>query len=201
MWGIINDAGWPIWPLILTSVLCVSVILERSLALRASSISPKDLMFNLESQLKKGLIIKEELDQLSANSLSGYMMASVIRNQGKSLEVMENTIIKAGESISYKLEKHLHILSLISTVAPLLGLFGTIVGMVELFSSFTSTGQDVKVFAKGISIALYNTAGGIVVAIPAMVSYRIFRAKIDEYVHVMEEHAGRIADLINSGRK
>jgi len=201
MWEIINDAGWPIWPLILTSVVCVAIILERSLALRASSINPKDLMFNLESQLKKGLIKKEELDQLSANSLSGYMMATVIRNQGKSLEVMENAIIKAGESISYKLEKYLHILAMISTVAPLLGLFGTIVGMVELFSSFTSTGHDVEVFARGISVALYNTAGGIVVAIPAMVSYRIFRAKIDEHVYVMQENTGRIADLINSERK
>jgi biopolymer transport protein ExbB len=200
MWGIINDAGWPIWPLIFTSVIGLAIILERFFSLRDNIIIPKDLMSNLETQLKNGVIKKEELEKIGVDSLAGLMMTAVIKNQGKSLEILNDTIVKTGDAISHRLEKNLHILAMISTVAPLLGLFGTIVGMVELFSSFTSTGHDVEMFARGISVALYNTAGGIVVAIPAMISHRYFRAKIDEQIQTMEEHADHVVDLIN-GRK
>ena len=200
MWGIINDAGWPIWPLIFTSVIGLAIILERFFSLRDNIIIPKDLMSNLETQLKNGVIKKEELEKISEDSLAGLMMTAVIKNQGKSLEILNDTIVKTGDAISHRLEKNLHILAMISTVAPLLGLFGTIVGMVELFSSFTSTGHDVEMFARGISVTLYNTAGGIVVAIPAMISHRYFRAKIDEQIQTMEEHADHVVDLIN-GRK
>ncbi len=200
MWGIINDAGWPIWPLIFTSVIGLAIILERFFSLRDNIIIPKDLMSNLETQLKNGVIKKEELEKISEDSLAGLMMTTVIKNQGKSLEILNDAIVKTGYSISHRLEKNLHILAMISTVAPLLGLFGTIVGMVELFSSFTSTGHDVEMFARGISVALYNTAGGIVVAIPAMISHRYFRAKIDQQIQTMEEHADHVVDLIN-GRK
>ena len=200
MWGIINDAGWPIWTLIFTSVIGLAIILERFFSLRDNIIIPKDLMSNLETQLKNGVIKKEELEKIGEDSLAGLMMTAVIKNQGKSLEILNDTIVKTGDAISHRLEKNLHILAMISTVAPLLGLFGTIVGMVELFSSFTSTGHDVEMFARGISVALYNTAGGIVVAIPAMISHRYFRAKIDEQIQTMEEHADHVVDLIN-GRK
>lgn len=197
MWEIIQDAGWPIWPLIFTSVVGFSIIIERLFSLRSSNIIPENLMSNLELQLKKGAIKKEELNKMESESLLGLMLAAVIKNQGKPLEVMNDAIIKAGDSISYQLEKYLHILAMISTVAPLLGLFGTIIGMVELFSSFTSDGHDVEMFARGISVALYNTAGGIVVAIPAMISHRFFRAKIDSQIHIMETNADRLIDLIN----
>ena len=200
MWGIINDAGWPIWPLIFTSVIGLAIILERFFSLRDNIIIPKDLMSKLETQLRNGVIKKEELEKIGEDSLAGLMMTAVIKNQGKSLEILNDTIVKTGDAISHRLEKNLHILAMISTVAPLLGLFGTIVGMVELFSSFTSTGHDVEMFARGISVALYNTAGGIVVAIPAMISHRYFRAKIDEQIQTMEEHADHVVDLIN-GRK
>ena len=200
MWGIINDAGWPIWTLIFTSVIGLAIILERFFSLRDNIIIPKDLMSNLETQLKNGVIKKEELEKIGEDSLAGLMITAVIKNQGKSLEILNDTIVKTGDAISHRLEKNLHILAMISTVAPLLGLFGTIVGMVELFSSFTSTGHDVEMFARGISVALYNTAGGIVVAIPAMISHRYFRAKIDEQIQTMEEHADHVVDLIN-GRK
>ena len=200
MLGIINDAGWPIWPLIFTSVIGLAIILERFFSLRDNIIIPKDLMSNLETQLKNGVIKKEELEKIGVDSLAGLMMTAVIKNKGKSLEILNDTIVKTGDAISHRLEKNLHILAMISTVAPLLGLFGTIVGMVELFSSFTSTGHDVEMFARGISVALYNTAGGIVVAIPAMISHRYFRAKIDEQIQTMEEHADHVVDLIN-GRK
>ena len=90
---------------------------------------------------------------------------------------------------------------MISTVAPLLGLFGTIIGMVELFGSFTSSGHDVAVFARGISVALYNTAGGIVVAVPAMIAYRFFRTKVNHQINVMEEHAALLIELTRDERK
>ena len=202
MWQIIQQAGWPIWPLIFTSVIGLAIIIERLFSLRNSNVIPDDLMPHLEALLKKGVIKKEELEKMESSSLLGFMLAVVVKNHGKSLEVMNDAIIKAGDSISYQLEKYLHLLAMIGTVAPLLGLFGTIVGMVELFSSFRSDGgQDVEMFARGISIALYNTAGGIVVALPAMISHRIFLAKIDAHIHTMETNAERLIGLINNGRK
>ena len=98
---------------------------------------------------------------------------------------------------SLKLEKYLSTLGTIATVAPLLGLFGTIIGMVELFSSFTSSGADVTVFARGISIALYNTAGGIVVAVPAMIMYRFFKNKVESLIVEMEQQAITLVEIIH----
>lgn len=105
MWEIINDAGWPIWPLIFTSVIGFAIILERLFSLRDSIIVPSQLLPDLEVQIKVGVIKKEEIERLGKNSLAGLMMATVIKNQGKSLEVLNDAVIKIGDSISHKLEK------------------------------------------------------------------------------------------------
>ena len=195
MWEVIQDAGWPIWPLIFTSMVAFAVIVDRLVALRDSVVIPENLVSDLELQLQDGPLDKDALERLGKNSLSGLMLATAIENQSESPEILNDAIVKTGDSISHQLEKYLFILAMIATVAPLLGLFGTIVGMVELFSSFTSNGQDVEQFARGISVALYNTGGGIVVAIPAMIGYKSFRAKIDHQIHVMENNAQRIINF------
>lgn len=201
MWDIIIAAGWPIWPLLATSVFGVAIILERLWSLRQSYVIPKNLLKDVKKLIGSEAAKKESVEALRANSPLGEIMAAAIENQNSSLEIIKDSIEEAGSLVSYKLERYLGALSTISTVAPLLGLFGTIIGMVELFSSFTSSGHDVAVFARGISIALYNTAGGIVVAVPAMIAFRYFRSKVDHLVNEMEQHALHLVEIMRGERK
>ena len=201
MWEIIEAAGWPVWLLIITSVYGLAIILERAWSLRSSSIAPKNLSKEVFSMIQQGTIKKQSLDEISLSSPLGEILATAIRNQSSSLEVLKDAIDEVGENVAFKLEKNINSLGTISTVAPLLGLFGTIVGMVELFSSFTSSGHDVAVFARGISVALYNTAGGIVVAVPAMIAYRYYRSKVDHLLNDMEQQALRLVEILRGERK
>mgnify|MGYP001439893592 FL=1 len=201
MWDIIIAAGWPIWPLIATSVFGVAIILERFWSLRESYVIPRNLMEDVKKLVGGGSIKRDAVEALRVNSPLGEIMAVAIENQNSSLEIIKDSIEEAGSQVSYKLERYLGALSTISTVAPLLGLFGTIIGMVELFSSFTSSGHDVAVFARGISIALYNTAGGIVVAVPAMIAFRFFRSKVDHLVNEMEQQALHLVEIMRGERK
>ena len=201
MWDIIIAAGWPIWPLIATSVFGVAIILERFWSLRESYVIPLNLMEDVKKLVGGGSIKRDAVEALRVNSPLGEIMAVAIENQNSSLEIIKDSIEEAGSLVSYKLERYLGALSTISTVAPLLGLFGTIIGMVELFSSFTSSGHDVAVFARGISIALYNTAGGIVVAVPAMIAFRYFRSKVDHLVNEMEQQALHLVEIMRGERK
>ena len=195
MWEIIQAAGWPIWPLIITSIVGFAIVIERAWSLRESFIIPRGLIDDVHKMISKGNSRKDEIQLLQKHSMLGEIYATVLKNQGKPSDVIKGAVEQTGESVSYRLEKYLGVLGTISTVAPLLGLFGTIIGMVELFSSFTSSGHDVAIFARGISIALYNTAGGIVVAVPAMITYRFYRSKIDHFINEMEMHA---LDLIET---
>lgn len=201
MWDIIIAAGWPIWPLIATSVFGVAIILERFWSLRESYVIPQNLMEDVKKLVGSGSIKRDAVEALRANSPLGEIMAVAIENQNSSLEIIKDSIEEVGSQVSYRLERYLGALSTISTVAPLLGLFGTIIGMVELFSSFTSSGHDVAVFARGISIALYNTAGGIVVAVPAMIAFRFFRSKVDHLVNEMEQQALHLVEIMRGERK
>lgn len=201
MWDIIAAAGWPIWPLIATSVFGVAIILERLWSLRESYVIPNNLLEDVKKLVVSGSIKKDSIEALRKNSPLGEIMSTAIENQNSSLEIIKDSIEETGSLVSYKLEKYLGALSTISTVAPLLGLFGTIIGMVELFSSFTSSGHDVAVFARGISIALYNTAGGIVVAVPAMIAFRYFRSKVDHLVNEMEQQALHLVEIMRGERR
>ena len=201
MWAIIQAAGWPIWPLIFASVIAVAIIIERFFALRAHVIAPRNLLPEVQKSLTHGGITKEMCERLEQHSLLGEIFASALYNIDSSREVMKEAIEEAGRSVAHKLDKYLTTLGTISTVAPLLGLLGTVIGMVELFGAFTSTGHDVAQFARGISVALYNTAAGIVVAVPAMIFYRFFRGKVDGLIVEMEQQAVKLVEIIHGERK
>ncbi|MBT5166677.1 MAG: MotA/TolQ/ExbB proton channel family protein [Nitrosomonadales bacterium] len=196
MWEIIQAAGWPIWPLILTSIIGVAIILERFWSLRKSQIIPEGLMVEINTMIKQNNLDDNKLDILKNSSPLGDLLSIAIFKRKNSVEVIKSALEERAGIIVHNLERYLGVLVTIATVAPLLGLFGTIIGMVELFSSFTSSGHDVAVFARGISIALYNTAGGIVVAVPAMIAYRFFRSKIDNYLNEMEHDAIHIVEIL-----
>ena len=196
MWEIIQAAGWPIWPLILTSIIGVAIILERFWSLRKSQIIPDGLIVEIKTMIKQNNLDNNKINILKNSSPLGDLLAVAIARRKDSVEVIKSALDERAGIIVHNLERYLGVLVTIATVAPLLGLFGTIIGMVELFSSFTSSGHDVAVFARGISIALYNTAGGIVVAVPAMIAYRFFRSKIDNYLNEMEHYAIQIVEIL-----
>ena len=201
MLDIINAAGWPIWPLIFASIIAVAIIFERLWTLRSNIIAPDNLLLEAQKMITKDGVKKEAIQSLQNHSMLGEIFASALNNYNSSSEIIKEAIEVTGRAVNHKLERYLSTLATIATVAPLLGLFGTIIGMVELFGSFTSSGHDVAIFARGISIALYNTAGGIVVAVPAMIAYRFFRSKIDNLVIEMEQQAIKLVEVINGKRK
>ena len=196
MWEIIQAAGWPIWPLILTSIIGVAIILERFWSLRKSQIIPDGLIVEIKTMIKQNNLDNNKVNILKNSSPLGDLLAVAIDKRKDSVEGIKSALDERAGIIVHNLERYLGVLVTIATVAPLLGLFGTIIGMVELFSSFTSSGHYVAVFARGISIALYNTAGGIVVAVPAMIAYRFFRSKIDNYLNEMEHYAIQIVEIL-----
>ena len=196
MWEIILAAGWPIWPLIFASIIALAIIGERFWSLRAEIVAPSDLLPEVQKLLNQGTIKKDVIAKIKEHSLLGEIFASALNNSNSSAAHIKEAIEESGRSVNYKLEKYLSILGTIAAVAPLLGLLGTVIGMVDLFSSFTSSGHDVAVFARGISVVLYNTATGIIVAVPAMIFYRYFRSRVEDLIFDMEQQAIKLIDLM-----
>ena len=194
MWEIILAAGWPIWPLIFASIIALAIIGERFWSLRVEIIAPSDLLPEVQNLLNQGAIKKDVIAKIKEHSLLGEIFASALVNSNTSAAHIKEAIEESGRAVSYKLEKYLSTLGTIAAVAPLLGLLGTVIGMVDLFSSFTNSGHDVAIFARGISVALYNTAAGIVVAVPAMIFYRFFRSKVDDLIFDMEQQALKLIE-------
>jgi biopolymer transport protein ExbB len=201
VWEIIVAAGWPIWPLIIASVIALAIIGERAFVLRESAVAPVNLLPEVQAWLAKGSITADNLARLEQHSMLGRLFASALSNTGHNREVMKEAVEEAGRAVAHDLERYLSTLGTIATVAPLLGLLGTVIGMVELFGAFTSSGHDIAQFARGISVALYNTAAGIVVAVPAMVAYRYFRSQVDDLLVGMEQQAIKLVEIIHGQRK
>ncbi|MEK0412262.1 MAG: hypothetical protein RIQ58_350 [Pseudomonadota bacterium] len=194
MWEIILAAGWPIWPLIFASIIALAIIGERFWSLRVEIVAPSDLLPEVQKLLNQGTIKKDVIAKIKEHSLLGEIFASALANSNTSAAHIKEAIEETGRAVNYKLEKYLSTLGTIAAVAPLLGLLGTVIGMVDLFSSFTSSGHDVAVFARGISVALYNTATGIIVAVPAMIFYRYFRSKAEDLIFDMEQQAIKLIE-------
>lgn len=200
MWQIILAAGWPIWPLIIASVIAVAIIGERIFALRENIIAPKNLLPEVQKWLAAGGVTRDMIDRLEKNSQLGRVFATALATAKQSRDITKESIEETARAVAHELEKYLATLGTIATVAPLLGLLGTVIGMVELFGAFTSTGHDVAQFARGISVALYNTAAGIVVAVPAMIAYRYFRTKVDAILIDMEQQAIKLVEILHGER-
>ena len=201
MFAIIQAAGWPIWPLLLASIIAVALIIERFVMLREQKIVPKDLLPQIVAAYQTQGINPTMLGNLAQHSPLGRVFAAGLRNDKSSRYVMKESIEEAGRAVTHDLERFLTSLGTIATISPLMGLFGTVIGMIEIFGSQTSTGTNPQQLAHGISVALYNTAMGLVVAIPSMIFYRHFRAKVDSLVVEMEQQAVKLIDLVHGERK
>ena len=201
MFAIVEAAGWPIWFLIFASIIAVGLITERLLYLRSSRIAPPALLNEVVKDLKKNGVNDQMLASLAKNSLLGCIFAAGLKNIKSPPEVMKESIEEAGRATTHELEHFLTTLGTIASISPLLGLFGTVVGMIEIFGAQTAAGNSPAVLAHGISVALYNTAFGLIVAIPSMIFYRHFRAKVDSLTIEMEQQAIKLVEIVHGQRR
>ena len=201
MLDIIEAAGWPIWPLILASVLAVAIIIERAYTLRSREIVPANLLAETIREYEGRGVTLELLARLNDHSPLGRVFATALKNSSNSREVMKESIEESGRAVTQDLDRFLTSLGTIASMSPLLGLLGTVVGMIEIFGAQTATGTNPGQLAHGISIALYNTAFGLIVAIPAMIFYRYFRAKVEKLVVDMEQQAIKLVEIVHGERK
>ena len=201
MFAIIQAAGWPIWPLLLMSIVAVALIIERSISLREAKIVPPQLLSAVIAVYARQGVNDEVLDKLSKDSPLGEVLAAGLRNEKSPRHVMKEAIEEAGRATAHNLERFLTTLGTIATAAPLLGLFGTVVGMIEIFGSQTPGGTNPQQLAHGISIALYNTAAGIAISIPSLIFYRHFKNKVDGFVVQMEQAASKLIDIVHGERE
>jgi biopolymer transport protein ExbB len=193
---IIQAAGWPIWPLILCSVLALALIFERFQALRRPLVLPVGLADEVIAVTRQGLPGADVLDKLASSSVFGGVIAQALRHIAGDTHWQEDDLRRsfelAGRDAAHKLELRLSALGSIATAAPLLGLFGTVVGMIEIFGAQQGGAPNPAELAHGISVALYNTALGLLVAIPSLTFHRHFKARVNEYLHSMEADSERL---------
>ncbi len=201
MYSIIQAAGWPIGLLLLASIIALALILERLIALRRNKILPPNLLAEVIELYRSRQVTPKVIAKLEENSPLGRVLAAGLRNERASREIMKESIEEAGRGVAHELERFLSAIGTIASTAPLMGLFGTVIGMIEIFGAQAPTGgTNPQELAHGISTALYNTAFGLVIAIPSLIFYRYFRNKVDGVVVEMEQQAVRFVDTVHGDR-
>ncbi len=200
MIALIEAAGWPIWFIIVASVVALAIIGERWWSLREGVVMPRDLLAQTIQDFRQNNVSPQMLSRLAKGSPLGQVFAAGLRNAKSPPGIIKEAIEESGRTVAIELERFLTSLGTIAAISPLLGLFGTVVGMIEIFGSQTPQGGNPLVLAHGISIALYNTALGLVVAVPAMIFYRHFRAKVDVMLVDMEMQAIKLVEIIHGER-
>ena len=196
MYSILLSAGWPIWPLLIISIIGLAIVIERAWYLRRIHIFPKDSLetvFGLANAVSQQKTVSEaEINAITQISPVGNLFACILTEKasGSSADSTLEELQATAQSAWLKLERYLGVLATIATVAPLLGLFGTVVGMIEIFGSqgaITGGAGSPQQLAHGISVALYNTAFGLLIAIPALAAWRGLRAMANQRQHECEE--------------
>jgi biopolymer transport protein ExbB len=206
LFSIIQAAGWPIWPLLLCSIAALALVIERLNSLREVRVAPPKLLDEVLELTRKGLPNDEVLRKLADNSVLGGVLAAGIRTaaqeRGANEAQLRRGFESAGRAAIHRLERYLNALGTIASAAPLLGLLGTVVGMIEIFGAQSPTGgNSPELLAHGISVALYNTAFGLIIAIPSLMFYRYFRGRVDAFVLDLELAAERLLPQLLRGAK
>ncbi|MCB2017817.1 MAG: MotA/TolQ/ExbB proton channel family protein [Hydrogenophaga sp.] len=212
MFPIIQAAGWPIWPLIFCSVIGLALIVERFISLKASKVLPPQLLDEAIMVSRNGVPSPDVVTQLEQNSLFGEVLASGFKTLNNDPRASDDdlraSLEGAGRLAASKLQRYLGALATIASAAPLLGLLGTVIGMIEIFGSQGDGGMGTvpgggnpAELAHGISVALYNTAFGLMIAIPSLIFWRYFRARVDGYLLAMEVASDRFVRHLNGLRR
>jgi len=208
LFSILQAAGWPIWPLVACSVLAMALIIERFISLQTAKVAPPRLLDEVLAVTRLTVPGPDVVTKLEQNSALGEVLAAGLRvlnaNPHCNQDELRAGMEASGRQVAHRLERYLSALATIASVAPLMGLFGTVVGMIEIFDSQpggSTMGGNPAQLAHGISVALYNTAFGLIVAIPSLIFWRYFRARVDAYLLTLELSAERLARHLYTLRK
>ena len=202
MFEIIKSGGWMMWPLMICSIGAMGIIAERLWTLQRNKIMPQDLVVEVWKLHREKKLDEVSLRRLKTSSPLGHIIAVGIVNSEHGSETMKESIEDVGRQVTHDLERFLDALGTIAEVSPLLGLLGTVFGMIEIFSQLMQHGAgDPTVLAGGISVALITTATGLSVAIPSLIFHRFFLRRVDEYVISMEMEALRLIEMMHGHRE
>jgi len=201
VYDLVLAGGWLMLPLILCSLAVLIIVIERTIALRASKVAPDNLLNKVWQWLKQRDVTAEKLLELRNSSPLGRILAAGLTNSGHGREVMRDSIEEAATQVVHKLERYLSPLGTIAAISPLIGLLGTVVGMIKVFTAIMLEGAgNASILAGGISEALITTATGLGVAIPALVAHRYFERRVDSLVVTMEDQAIKLIDAMHGDR-
>ncbi|ASL25907.1 MotA/TolQ/ExbB proton channel family protein [Azotobacter chroococcum] len=202
MWELVKAGGWMMLPIVLCSVVALAIIAERLWTLRPSRVTPPHLLGQVWRWIQDKQLNSDKLKELRAESPLGQILAAGLANSKHGREVMKECIEEAAARVIHELERYLNALGTIAGIAPLLGLLGTVLGMIEIFSSFMGSGMaNASQLAGGISTALITTAAGLFVAIPALFFHRYLQRRIDELVVGMEQEAIKLVEVLQGDRE
>ncbi|WP_027330947.1 MotA/TolQ/ExbB proton channel family protein [Marinimicrobium agarilyticum] len=202
MFDIITAGGWLMVPIIFCSILVIAIGAERYWTLNPKKIAPRHLLAQVWSWIKNNQLDASKLRELKQSSPLGRILAAGLSNSRHGRDVMKDSIQEAASQVIHDMERYLTILSTIANIAPLLGLLGTVIGMIKVFTAIMLEGTgNAGVLAGGISEALITTAAGLTVAIPAMILHRFFQRRVDTIVVTMEEEAVKLVDALHSDRR
>ena len=191
--------GWLMFPILLSSILAMAIIMERSLSLRTGQIVPKSAIEQARKLAKTGVLNKAVIADIRESSLVGRVLAAGLESSSLPRHIIKENVEEAGRHAVHEMERYMTALGTISAVAPLMGLLGTVLGMIQVFSVITEVGVGNPTdLAGGISQALITTAAGITVAIISMIFHRYFKAKIDDYIVTMEKEAVALIEIVNN---
>ena len=202
MFSLLMAGGWTMPFILVGSIIALAIVIERTLALKPERIAPPHLLAGVWQQLKAGEFDASRLKQLRQGSPLGAILAAGLANRSQGRDVMKESIQEAAGHVVHDLERYLNTLGTIAAVTPLLGLLGTVVGMIRVFTEITIQGTgNANALAGGISEALITTAAGLAVAIPALVMHRYFTGKIDAIVVRLEQESIKLVDALHNGGK
>jgi biopolymer transport protein ExbB len=198
---LVTAGGWLMVPIIACSIIAFAIIAERLWTLRIKRVIPRQLVAQVWDQAKGRKLDVERLQDLRAGSPLGRILAAGLMNRNASREIMKEAIEDTGRHVVHELERYINTLGTIAAISPLLGLLGTVIGMIQVFSTITTQGVgNPGALASGISQALITTAAGMVVAIPSLMAYRYFRGKVNMLVIRMEQQALRMVEVLHGQR-
>jgi biopolymer transport protein ExbB len=202
MFELVKTGGWVMWPIILSSIAAMAIIGERLWSLQRKYIIPSSLMPQVRQWLDLNELDNTRIELLRNSSPLGKILAAGLLNRNHSREVVKEAVEDAGRHVVPELERFLNSLGTVAAITPFLGLFGTVIGMIDMFAGISSQGiGDPAVVAGGIAQALVTTAAGIAVAIPSVMFYRYFRGRVNELLVDMEQEAIRLIEMLHAERE
>ena len=197
MWEIVRAGGPMMWPIILCSIIAAAIVLERLWTLQDKRVLPRELTQKVWALIESNQVNDKVISALEQNSPLGRVLAAGLKNRNRPREVLMQRLEDTGRHVIHELERFLNTLGTIAGVSPLLGLLGTVTGIIKSFNAIQAGGMgDPRALSGGIAEALICTAAGLMVAIPALVAYRLLRSKVDGIVIAMEKDAIRLADAL-----